>query len=242
MCHAFTTLLYAALAFSLLLQAPARACPGDCDSDGTVTVAELVSAVSMALGRSPLDCDHLDTDGDGIPSVAELIAAVGSTMSGCPTATVTMPAASHTPTTKSTSTPAATATPTVQTSTPTPVESATAAAGCTILLSPSEINLPGCRPVEGDLRGAFQLAVSDENCCWSIASSAGHTETDPAEGCGSTIVQFNVPQNPFPRPLSEQIVAQIGPAGDIDLLSIRQSRSCTKTPSPGPTKTRTPAK
>lgn len=64
----------------------ATPCPGDCDQDGSVTVSELIRAVSIALGGLPLsDCLSLDTDGDGGVTITELIAAVNNALSGCPT-------------------------------------------------------------------------------------------------------------------------------------------------------------
>ncbi len=62
-------------------------CPGDCDGDGVVTVAELVTLVNIALGNASIDaCPSADVNGDATVSIAELIAAVPSALSGCPTA------------------------------------------------------------------------------------------------------------------------------------------------------------
>ena len=58
--------------------------PGDCDGDGTVSVAELITGVNIALGSAPITaCPPFDTDGDGRVSVAELIRAVNVALSGC---------------------------------------------------------------------------------------------------------------------------------------------------------------
>jgi len=60
-------------------------CPGDCDDDGEVTVAELVRGVRIALGLAALqDCVSLDQDLSGTASVAELVLAVASALIGCP--------------------------------------------------------------------------------------------------------------------------------------------------------------
>jgi hypothetical protein len=61
-------------------------CPGDCNKDGQVTVNELVTAVNIALGNSPVSvCENADRDGNGVVAVNELIAAVNASLTGCPT-------------------------------------------------------------------------------------------------------------------------------------------------------------
>jgi hypothetical protein len=62
-------------------------CTGDCDADGRVAVAELVSGVSIALARSALGaCAAMDADADLGVSVSELTAAIGYALDGCPAA------------------------------------------------------------------------------------------------------------------------------------------------------------
>ena len=58
-------------------------CPGDCGTDGTVSVEEIVRCVTMALG-GPFRCVACDTNGDDRVSIADLIQAVGSALTGCP--------------------------------------------------------------------------------------------------------------------------------------------------------------
>ncbi|MFN8643441.1 MAG: hypothetical protein U0802_17930 [Candidatus Binatia bacterium] len=58
---------------------------GDCDGDGTVTVAELIGGVASALGAGT-PCGALDRDGDRHATVAELVAAVSAALGGCPPA------------------------------------------------------------------------------------------------------------------------------------------------------------
>jgi hypothetical protein len=59
-------------------------CAGDCDRNGTVSVAELVSAVNIALGTAPVTgCSACDTNGDGMVSVGELVSAVNRALNGC---------------------------------------------------------------------------------------------------------------------------------------------------------------
>ena len=63
------------------------ACAADCDGDGVVNIAELVSAVRLALGDvSGAPCAAADANGDGIVSIDELAAAVSRALDGCPTA------------------------------------------------------------------------------------------------------------------------------------------------------------
>jgi hypothetical protein len=48
--------------------------PGDCDGDGRVTVAELITAVTIALATRPLaDCSAADANGDGQVLISDLI-------------------------------------------------------------------------------------------------------------------------------------------------------------------------
>jgi uncharacterized repeat protein (TIGR03806 family) len=85
----------AACALALLAAARAAggACVGDCDGDGRVTIAELVTGVSVALGSIDVaTCPAFDRDGDGAVRVDELLAAVLAASSGCaggPTPTAT---------------------------------------------------------------------------------------------------------------------------------------------------------
>jgi hypothetical protein len=91
-----------------LLAAPALACPGDCDGDGTVRINELIAGVGIALGQSPVDgCPPIDGDGDGQVLIGELIAATNALLSGCPAVTATPTA---TPTTTPSPSPPPTAT------------------------------------------------------------------------------------------------------------------------------------
>jgi hypothetical protein len=222
----------------LFLRNPARACPGDCDGNGSVTVAELVSAVAIALESTALDCSDLDLDADGSLSIAELVAAVGSSVLGCPTPTPTPLPPTLTSTVAFTTTPTATSTVLTPTPTPTVPVTSTPTFDCTISLRPTEINVPGCPG--SAVHGTFELSVSREACCWRIVPSGGRTEVDPARGCGNATIQFIVPANPSALPISEGINALVDPEGDIDGLFINQSRSCTKTPTRSPNRTRTP--
>jgi hypothetical protein len=63
----------------------AAACPGDCDGDGRVTIAELIRGVNIALGNAPVtNCPAFDLNGNGLVAINELVAAVNATLNGCP--------------------------------------------------------------------------------------------------------------------------------------------------------------
>lgn len=60
------------------------ACAGDCDLSDTVTVDELVTGVSIALGaRQIADCLPFDTSKDGAVTVDEILQAVNAALGGC---------------------------------------------------------------------------------------------------------------------------------------------------------------
>jgi len=59
-------------------------CAGDCNDSGDVNVAELIRAVSIALGNLPLDtCRNADIDGNGRIAINELLIAVRNALDGC---------------------------------------------------------------------------------------------------------------------------------------------------------------
>jgi hypothetical protein len=60
-------------------------CAGDCNGDGAVTVDELVTAVSIALGSAGLErCPAVNVQEDTVVTINELIAAVNAALAGCP--------------------------------------------------------------------------------------------------------------------------------------------------------------
>lgn len=68
----------------LILHRAAPSCAGDCDADGTVSVAELVRAIGIALGANDIaQCRAADADGNENIEVEELIAAVDAAMNAC---------------------------------------------------------------------------------------------------------------------------------------------------------------
>ena len=118
-----SALFWAVLAV-LLIASPGRsaaACAGDCDDDGTVSIAELVTLVNIALNGDGADrCAAGDVNGDGRITIEELITAVNSALLGCPST----PTASPTAAASALATATASATPTV--SAPPPTETGTA--------------------------------------------------------------------------------------------------------------------
>jgi hypothetical protein len=86
----------------------AAVCTGDCDSSGTVSVNELITAVRASLdGPTAVRCDAADADGDGAVSVDELVTAVAASFTDCGA----LPLPTATPTRTATRTPSATPTP-----------------------------------------------------------------------------------------------------------------------------------
>jgi hypothetical protein len=91
-----TSFICVAALLLAVLSAPAGAraqlCAGDCNRDGLVSINELITAVNIALGNSPLSgCRVTDLDGNGRLEVNELIAAVNDALAGCPSAATPTP-------------------------------------------------------------------------------------------------------------------------------------------------------
>lgn len=65
---------------------PIRACIGNCNGDGSVTVNEIITLVNVALGTArPSDCPHGIPPGASV-DIALLIRAVDHALNGCPLA------------------------------------------------------------------------------------------------------------------------------------------------------------
>ncbi|MGE5269710.1 MAG: hypothetical protein ACM3JG_08575, partial [Thiohalocapsa sp.] len=57
----------------------------DCDGDGVVTIAELISGVNIALGSADIGaCPAFDADGSQTVTVDELVQGVNSALGNCP--------------------------------------------------------------------------------------------------------------------------------------------------------------
>lgn len=64
---------------------PPRACVGDCNLDGGVSIDELVTNVGIAISQSSVDvCRIADMNTDGFIAINELIASVNFSLEGCP--------------------------------------------------------------------------------------------------------------------------------------------------------------
>jgi hypothetical protein len=62
-------------------------CTGDCDGSGTVSIGELILAVNISSGTTPVSaCAAADRNHNGTVTIDELIAAVNDALSGCPAA------------------------------------------------------------------------------------------------------------------------------------------------------------
>jgi len=63
---------------------PTPTCTGDCNTEGTVTVDELVLGINVALGVAGVDqCAEFDVDENGRVTVDELLQGVNNALSGC---------------------------------------------------------------------------------------------------------------------------------------------------------------
>ncbi|GIW39486.1 MAG: hypothetical protein KatS3mg076_0063 [Candidatus Binatia bacterium] len=153
----------------LLLAPPVvgATCQGDCDGDGVVTIADLMTGVPMVFGTRSTDaCPDLDRDGDRRITAAELVAAVRAALDGCP--------ADPTPTTAAPTSP----TPTL----PTPVEPTATTA---VPASPPPATPTSSPPASPTPAGLVTLA----------ASSPAHGESDVAI-TRETVLRFSGPLDP----------------------------------------------
>lgn len=79
-----TAALVAILACATPVAAGLTPCVGDCDGDRMVSVNEIVTMVSIALGTRDLaECKSADGDGNGKVEVDDLIRAVDNALNGC---------------------------------------------------------------------------------------------------------------------------------------------------------------
>jgi hypothetical protein len=75
--------------------AAAQNCTGDCDLGNSVSVAEVVRGVTIALGSgSVAECRQMDRSGDDRIGIDELVEAVTNSVSGCPSQRVSRAASS----------------------------------------------------------------------------------------------------------------------------------------------------
>jgi hypothetical protein len=65
---------------------PPPFCGGDCDGDSAVEINELITGLSILLGRTGIAaCPHADLGGDGSVTIDEAVAATGNAVAGCGT-------------------------------------------------------------------------------------------------------------------------------------------------------------
>ncbi|MBX3027014.1 hypothetical protein KF840_19070 [bacterium] len=76
--------LIAAITGLGLAATAARACPGDCNGDGVVTVDELIRGVGLALEAETGRCSTFDANGDEQVTIDELMAGVATALGSCP--------------------------------------------------------------------------------------------------------------------------------------------------------------
>ena len=83
---------------TMVSPAAGQPCSGDCDGDGQVTVAELISGVNIALGLLPLaECPIFDRDDSGMVEIDEIIRAIGFALHSCPVTSTPTATASRLP-------------------------------------------------------------------------------------------------------------------------------------------------
>jgi hypothetical protein len=76
--------VYAATADGVFAMERGSTCAGDCNSDGSVDIGDLVTLVDIGMDRTAIEqCAAGDVDGDGAIHIADLVAAVGRAMHGC---------------------------------------------------------------------------------------------------------------------------------------------------------------
>ena len=85
-CRGYSTGLEAVCRAGACVRTAPSPCPGDCDADATVSVAEVMAAVGIALGENPLAaCRAVDRNADGAATIDELLPAVRAVLDGCAT-------------------------------------------------------------------------------------------------------------------------------------------------------------
>jgi hypothetical protein len=176
--------LLCALTATLLAVTPvrARACPGDCDGSGAVTINELVALVDLGLsGLAPDACLAGDVDGDGQITIDELIAAVSSALLGCRSMPSATPTDAATPTATPTGSLAATSTATIS-ATPVPDDTATATGtaaspSATASVNASRTATPSVNPTQTATRTATPSATSAATGTATRSLTATNTPT-----------------------------------------------------------------
>jgi hypothetical protein len=64
---------------------PSGGCVGDCNTDSSVTVDEILTLVNIALGNAQLSqCSTADANGDHQITIDEILQAVNNALNACP--------------------------------------------------------------------------------------------------------------------------------------------------------------
>jgi len=189
----------------------ALACAGDCNRNGAVSVAELITGVGIVLEDLPFSaCPPLDTIPDGVIRIDELILAINAALSACPATPTASPTSEPTATPTVSSTPAVTATATdtaTPTESPTPTPTVPPVAGqwreeplqVTTSTCPTELSeefaadLASRPPCEQTVETPSELTVSLTDCTGTQVDGtldrdgtirvAYPTTTDTVDGC-----------------------------------------------------------
>jgi hypothetical protein len=115
-------IVLAAIAIAAAGPDTAGACIGDCSDDGSVSISDLITGVSIGLGDLPASvCPAFDVNGDGQVGIDELVMAVNAALVGCPST----PTPSPTPSPEASATPTETPSPTVPPATASPTATPT---------------------------------------------------------------------------------------------------------------------
>jgi len=137
----------------------AQPCVGDCNGDGAVSIADLVTAVNISLGATAVSaCPAADRNSDGLVAISELITAVGHGLRGCP------PPPTPTASSIASATDTATATPD---DSPTPLDSATPSATPSTTDTPAATATATPTVLYPDVSGVWdeeQLRLASSDC------------------------------------------------------------------------------
>lgn len=211
-------LVLAAFFLCLVLSssASAQVCTADCDGNRQVTVDEIVTTTTIALGNRPVDdCPAADSSADGNVTVDEIVTAVNNGLNGCPIVVATQ-------TSTPPPTPTATATTTTTTATPSirlALGSAQGAPGAQVTIS---LTLTG----GDDLVIAASSDITYDNTQVAVVRQSGQIQcriafTDPpgsgiernlllnilpAQGSNETLRMGILSTQPFDEPLPDGVL------------------------------------
>jgi hypothetical protein len=180
------------LALEVVPSAGAAPCPGDCNSDGSVTVDELISAVNIALGNVGVAvCPEADANADGGVSIDELITAANNALNRCPAAATATPTETGSPA-------IASVTPTATATVPSPIPTAAAAllawleAGHHLVWMAESAPHPSAGPHFGFVRTFLNPTVFASLAAAQTAHPVGSALVKELYGTGSQVRGWSV--------------------------------------------------